>query len=321
MADFGGTVRVGVTGAGPCAFRLTAAEAALSARLEPAALGNLAIDHSRFNSDLRGLGRVPRAAGAGHGQARRRRPAFHLSRAWPALARRLIHPRRLIVMAKDIDTGTTDLLAALDDGVLTLTMNRPEARNAMSGAMTAALAEQLAAAELDPAVRCIVLTGAGRGFCAGGDVKGMAASGDGTVGDNTIDGAIHRQRVNQRATAGQVVQDAQADHRRAARGGGRRGAVAGAGLRPADHGQHGDPDHGVRPRRLLRRLRRHLLPDPAGRLGQGARAVLPVRPRQRRRGAAPRPDQLGVRARRAGRQDAARSRCAWPRARPSPTGT
>jgi 2-(1,2-epoxy-1,2-dihydrophenyl)acetyl-CoA isomerase len=103
-----------------------------------------------------------------------------------------------------VDTGTEDLLADLDDGVLTLTMNRPEARNAMSGAMTAALGDQLAKGELDPNVRCIVLTGAGKGFCAGGDVKGMAASGDGTVGDNTIDGAIHRQRVNQRATAGKL---------------------------------------------------------------------------------------------------------------------
>ena len=49
-----------------------------------------------------------------------------------------------------------------------------------------------------------MLTGAGKGFCAGGDVKGMAASGDGTVGNNTIDGAIHRQRINQRATAGKL---------------------------------------------------------------------------------------------------------------------
>jgi 2-(1,2-epoxy-1,2-dihydrophenyl)acetyl-CoA isomerase len=103
-----------------------------------------------------------------------------------------------------IDTGTPDLLASLDTGVLTLTLNRPDARNAMSRAMTQALADQLAAAELDPAVRCIVLTGAGKGFCAGGDVKGMAASGDGTVGQNTIDGAIHRQRINQRATAGKL---------------------------------------------------------------------------------------------------------------------
>ena len=107
-------------------------------------------------------------------------------------------------MESNINTGTEDLLANLDEGVLTLTLNRPEARNAMSGEMTAALAQQLADAELNTKVRCVVLTGAGKGFCAGGDVKGMAASGDGTVGDNTIDGAIHRQRVNQRATAGKL---------------------------------------------------------------------------------------------------------------------
>ena len=106
--------------------------------------------------------------------------------------------------AIEINTGTNDLLASLDENVLTLTMNRPDARNAMSGSMTTALAEQLAKAELDPAVKCIVLTGAGKGFCAGGDVKGMAARGDGTVGDNTIDGAIHRQRINQRATSGKL---------------------------------------------------------------------------------------------------------------------
>lgn len=106
--------------------------------------------------------------------------------------------------SRTIDTGTQDLLAELDEGVLTLTLNRPDARNAMSRAMNEALAAQLASAELDPEVGCIVLTGAGKGFCAGGDVKGMAAKGDGTVGSNTIDAAIHRQRVNQRATAGKL---------------------------------------------------------------------------------------------------------------------
>lgn len=105
---------------------------------------------------------------------------------------------------QQIDTGTTDLLATLDEGVLTLTLNRPEARNAMSKAMNKALQEQLAEAEFNPAVKCLVLTGAGQGFCAGGDVKGMAASGDGTVGAQTIDEAIARQRVNQRATAGKL---------------------------------------------------------------------------------------------------------------------
>ncbi len=108
------------------------------------------------------------------------------------------------MVEETIATGTDDLLASLEDGVLTLTLNRPKARNAMSREMTGALAEQLADAELNPAVRCIVLTGAGKGFCSGGDVKGMAARGDGTVGDNTIDSAIHRQRINQRATAGRL---------------------------------------------------------------------------------------------------------------------
>jgi 2-(1,2-epoxy-1,2-dihydrophenyl)acetyl-CoA isomerase len=103
-----------------------------------------------------------------------------------------------------LETGTGELLASLDAGVLTLTLHRPEALNAMSRAMNDALAEQLARAELDSEVKCIVITGAGRGFCAGGNVKGMAASGDGTVGNNTIDGAIHRQRLNQRATSGRL---------------------------------------------------------------------------------------------------------------------
>ncbi|MCI0777518.1 MAG: enoyl-CoA hydratase/isomerase family protein [Chloroflexi bacterium] len=107
--------------------------------------------------------------------------------------------------AEEIDTGTNDLLASLDEGVLTLTMNRPEARNAMSGAMTGALAEQLAAAELNAAVKCVVLTGAGKGFCAGGDVKAMAGGGGGgSAAPTTLDGAIHTQRVNQRATAGKL---------------------------------------------------------------------------------------------------------------------
>jgi 2-(1,2-epoxy-1,2-dihydrophenyl)acetyl-CoA isomerase len=98
-------------------------------------------------------------------------------------------------------TGTEDLLANLDGGVLTLTLNRPQARNAMSDAMNQSLAHMLVWGEAEPEVKCVVLTGAGNGFCAGGDVKGMAA-GDGR--SLTIDQAIHRQRINQRATAGRL---------------------------------------------------------------------------------------------------------------------
>ncbi|MBD3646715.1 MAG: enoyl-CoA hydratase/isomerase family protein, partial [Pseudomonadales bacterium] len=73
-------------------------------------------------------------------------------------------------MATEIDTGTQDLLASVEDGIGTITLNRPEARNAMSDAMNQALAKVLADFELDPAVKCIVMTGADKGFCAGGDV-------------------------------------------------------------------------------------------------------------------------------------------------------
>lgn len=108
------------------------------------------------------------------------------------------------MISKSIDTGTDDLLAEVIDGVALITLNRPEARNAMSGPMNQALQKTLADAEVDQDIKCIVLTGAGKGFCAGGDVKGMAESGDGTVGTNTIDGAIHEQRIHQRGTAGKL---------------------------------------------------------------------------------------------------------------------
>ena len=103
----------------------------------------------------------------------------------------------------DIDTGTTDLLARQDGGVLTLTLNRPEARNALSGEMLAGLSQQLAWAELEPSVRCIVVTGAGKGFCAGGDVKGMATRNSGGE-PMSLDDRVQGQRVSQRATSGKL---------------------------------------------------------------------------------------------------------------------
>ncbi len=70
----------------------------------------------------------------------------------------------------------TDLLEAVEDGVATLTLNRPDCLNALSEDMLARLCEALPRLSHDPAVGAIVLTGAGRGFCAGGDVKRMAAA-------------------------------------------------------------------------------------------------------------------------------------------------
>jgi 2-(1,2-epoxy-1,2-dihydrophenyl)acetyl-CoA isomerase len=55
-----------------------------------------------------------------------------------------------------VETGTDDLLATIEDGVAVITLNRPEARNAMSGEMNAALQKCLADFELDPAVKRIL---------------------------------------------------------------------------------------------------------------------------------------------------------------------
>ena len=107
---------------------------------------------------------------------------------------------------EEIDTGTQDCLVYLEDSVAVITLNRPQARNAMSGEMTAALDRALDHAERSPLVRCVVVTGAGGAFCAGGDVKGMAARGDASAGAQTatLDERIHAQRLNQRNTAGRM---------------------------------------------------------------------------------------------------------------------
>jgi enoyl-CoA hydratase/carnithine racemase len=73
----------------------------------------------------------------------------------------------------DLETGTDELLATFVDGVVTLTLNRPAARNALSDTLSPALREMLARLATMPEARCAVLTGAGSAFCAGGDVKGM----------------------------------------------------------------------------------------------------------------------------------------------------
>ena len=63
------------------------------------------------------------------------------------------------------------LLYELDGHVATITLNRPDRMNAISSAMLEALSAQLVACQKDPQVRAIILTGAGRGFCAGLDLQ------------------------------------------------------------------------------------------------------------------------------------------------------
>jgi enoyl-CoA hydratase/carnithine racemase len=69
-----------------------------------------------------------------------------------------------------VDTGTEQLLAERDGHVLTLTLNRPERLNAISGPMLSNLSRLLVEANRNPDVRVVILTGAGRGFCSGLDL-------------------------------------------------------------------------------------------------------------------------------------------------------
>ena len=105
-----------------------------------------------------------------------------------------------------------DVLIEKKDGVAKITLNRPESLNAMGGALMPMLAQYLADVSADRSVRCVVLTGAGRAFCAGGDVKGMAAGRDAILNPNggspsetspaaIMAAGVHGLRASQRATS------------------------------------------------------------------------------------------------------------------------
>ncbi|MFJ1611480.1 enoyl-CoA hydratase/isomerase family protein [Streptomyces sp. NPDC087228] len=84
--------------------------------------------------------------------------------------------------------GPTDpldslVLHATDNGVSWITLNRPEAMNAVTWDQRERVIALLAGASADPAVRAVVLTATGRGFCAGADLRGAPATGDRVPGD------------------------------------------------------------------------------------------------------------------------------------------
>src|SRR5919199_6936106 len=80
------------------------------------------------------------------------------------------------------------VLYETSDGVATITLNRPQAYNAFDRRMHAELAQALKQAERDSAARCIVITGAGKAFCSGQDLKYLAP-------DESF-GALVRERYN-----------------------------------------------------------------------------------------------------------------------------
>jgi 2-(1,2-epoxy-1,2-dihydrophenyl)acetyl-CoA isomerase len=102
----------------------------------------------------------------------------------------------------EIATGTDHCLAYEIDSVAVLTLNRPQALNALTGEMLAGLEKALDYAERSSSVRAIVITGAGGVFCAGGDVKRMAARASESA--TPLDERVHVQRLSQRNTAGRI---------------------------------------------------------------------------------------------------------------------
>jgi enoyl-CoA hydratase/carnithine racemase len=109
-------------------------------------------------------------------------------------------------MAEDrieIDTGTNELLCEIRDRVALITLNRPEARNALSDRLTPALRRMIKQCGDDPKVGALLITGAGTAFCAGGDVKGMGSNS--TKAEIALEERIADLQMKQRTLTGALV--------------------------------------------------------------------------------------------------------------------
>lgn len=91
-------------------------------------------------------------------------------------------------MAEAVQTKTEVVQMQVDDGVALLTLNRPERLNAWTVEMEHEYFALLERCGREPDVRAIVVTGAGRGFCAGADMQELQA-----IGDGTLSGAEHER--------------------------------------------------------------------------------------------------------------------------------
>jgi enoyl-CoA hydratase/carnithine racemase len=104
-----------------------------------------------------------------------------------------------------IDTGTDELLCVIRDRVAIITLNRPEARNALSDTLTPALRSMIKTCGEDPKVHALLITGAGDAFCAGGDVKGMGANRDEKKLAMSFDEMVADLQERQRLLTGALV--------------------------------------------------------------------------------------------------------------------
>lgn len=92
---------------------------------------------------------------------------------------------------------TTSLIdLQVEGGISTLTFNRPDKRNAMSDDMRSEFIQALERVQADKAIRALVITGAGKGFCAGGDITGMERRMSAPAGEVAFNGWHRQQRVH-----------------------------------------------------------------------------------------------------------------------------
>ena len=109
-------------------------------------------------------------------------------------------------MAEDrieVETGTGELLCEIRNRVALITLNRPEARNALSDQLTPALRRMIRQCGDDSSIGALLITGAGAAFCAGGDVKGMGRNS--AKAETPIDERIADLRIKQRTLTGALV--------------------------------------------------------------------------------------------------------------------
>ena len=108
-------------------------------------------------------------------------------------------------MSTTVDTGTNELLCEIRDRVAIITLNRPEARNALSDHLTPALRTMIKACGENRRVGALLITGAGTAFCAGGDVKGMGAHRDKHKLAMSFDERVADLQERQRLLTGALV--------------------------------------------------------------------------------------------------------------------
>src|ERR1700753_1878454 len=104
-----------------------------------------------------------------------------------------------------IDTGTNELLCVIRDRVAIITLNRPEARNALSDDIRSGLRTMFKACGENPDVGALLITGAGTAFCAGGNVKGMGAHRDKKKLEMSYDEKVADLQERQRLLTGALA--------------------------------------------------------------------------------------------------------------------